>query len=79
MNHLDVHLKLTQHCKSTVLQLKKKKEAIADLKFNWELFYLLNLATLFMRLATPERISEHPTSKKIATYVPQPARFPTLL
>ena len=24
MNHLAVHLKLTQHCKSTILQLKKK-------------------------------------------------------
>ena len=24
MNHFAVHLKLTQHCKSTILQLKKK-------------------------------------------------------
>ena len=23
LNHFDVHLKLTQHCKSTILQLKK--------------------------------------------------------
>ena len=26
MNHFAVHLKLTQHCKSTILQLKKRKE-----------------------------------------------------
>ena len=25
-NHFAVHLKLTQHCKSTILQLKKKRE-----------------------------------------------------
>ena len=25
MNHLSVHIKLTQHCKSTILKLKKEK------------------------------------------------------
>ena len=25
LNHFVVHLKLTQHCKSTILQFKKKK------------------------------------------------------
>ena len=33
MNHFAVHLKLTQHCKSTILQLLKKslkKSAIRD-------------------------------------------------
>ena len=27
MNHFAVHHKLTQHCKSTILQFKKKKQA----------------------------------------------------
>ena len=27
LNHFAVHLKLTQHCKSTILQFKKKKRA----------------------------------------------------
>ena len=26
LNHFAVHLELTQHCKSTIIQLKKKKE-----------------------------------------------------
>ena len=26
LNHFAVHLELTQHCKSTILQLKKKKK-----------------------------------------------------
>ena len=26
MNHFSVHQKLTQHCKSTILQLKKRKK-----------------------------------------------------
>ena len=26
LSHFAVHLKLTQHCKSTILQLKKKKK-----------------------------------------------------
>ena len=29
MNHFAVHLKLTQHCKSTILQFKKKKKKLA--------------------------------------------------
>ena len=28
MNHFAVHLKLTQHCQSTTLQLKKKRPKI---------------------------------------------------
>ena len=26
LNHLDIHLKLTQHCKSNILQFFKKRE-----------------------------------------------------
>ena len=34
MNHFAEHLKLTQHCKSTILQFLKinKKEEIAEIK-----------------------------------------------
>ena len=31
-NHFAVHLKLIQHCKSTILQLKKKKPRKKDLQ-----------------------------------------------
>ena len=30
LNHFAVHLKLTQHCKSTILQFKKKVNCIKD-------------------------------------------------
>ena len=32
MNHFAVHLKLTQHCKSTKLQLKEEEEAAQEQK-----------------------------------------------
>ena len=33
MSHLAVPLKLTQHCKSTIFQLKKKKSVLSDQPF----------------------------------------------
>ena len=43
LNHFAVHLKLTQHCKSTILQLKKKKNANILIISNKSLTFFLPL------------------------------------
>ena len=35
MNHFAEQLKLTQHCKSTILQLKKKKKVPGEMENLW--------------------------------------------
>ena len=39
MNHFAVHLKLTEHCKPTILQLKKKKK-ICSLIYYKQVYFL---------------------------------------
>ena len=36
MNHSAIYLKLAQHCKSTLLQLKKKKKKDVPIVAQWE-------------------------------------------
>ena len=48
-NHFAVHLKLTQHCISTILQLKKKKVWAKKKK----LLFSLHIIYLFLRLIMP--------------------------
>ena len=42
MNHFVVHLKLTQYCKSIILQLKKKKGGAAAIGNNRDEYHDLN-------------------------------------
>ena len=44
---LCLHLKLTQHCKSAVLQLKKKQNKIKASKFTLQTFDTFTSATNF--------------------------------
>ena len=36
LSHFSVHLKLTQYCKSTILQFKRKKDSLV---FQWVVSY----------------------------------------
>ena len=46
MNHFAVHLKLTQHGKSTILQLKKKRERdeLSSLEKTWRNLKFISLS-----------------------------------